>query len=233
MSTQNIAAPRSPYLSHRKRNRFNIEKWGWIYMRVSGVLLVVLIFGHLFYNLIFPGKVSILDWGFVAGKLSDPFWLYWDLALLWLALIHGSNGMRTLINDYADNRMLRRVLMLGLAAATVVLLVLIFGHLFVNLLTGEGIKALDFAFVGGKWSDPFWQVWDCAMLWLALIHGANGMRTIVNDYAHNRLLSVIFKGGLVAATVVLLILGTLVIFTFDPCPAGQAANLLPSFCAAS
>jgi hypothetical protein len=24
-----------------------------------------------------------------------------------------------------------------------------------------------------------------------------------------------------------------VIFSFDPCPAGQAANLLPSFCAAS
>ena len=118
-------------------------------------------------------------------------------------------------------------------ASGVLLLVLIFGHLFVNLLTGDGIKALDFAFVGGKWSDPFWQIWDCAMLWLALIHGANGMRTIVNDYAHNRLLSVIFKGGLVAATVVLLILGTLVIFTFDPCPAGQAANLLPSFCAAS
>ncbi|GAB3029540.1 succinate dehydrogenase, hydrophobic membrane anchor protein [Parafrigoribacterium mesophilum] len=118
-------------------------------------------------------------------------------------------------------------------ASGVLLLVLIFGHLFVNLLTGEGIKALDFAFVGGKWSDPFWKVWDCAMLWLALIHGANGMRTIVNDYAHNRLLSVIFKGGLVAATVVLLILGTLVIFSFDPCPAGQAANLLPSFCAAS
>ena len=118
-------------------------------------------------------------------------------------------------------------------ASGVLLLVLIFGHLFVNLLTGEGIKALDFAFVGGKWSDPFWQVWDCAMLWLALIHGANGMRTIVNDYAHNRLLSVIFKGGLVAATVVLLILGTLVIFTFDPCPAGATANLLPSFCAAS
>jgi succinate dehydrogenase / fumarate reductase membrane anchor subunit len=118
-------------------------------------------------------------------------------------------------------------------ASGVLLLVLIFGHLFVNLLTGAGIKALDFAFVGGKWSDPFWQIWDCAMLWLALIHGANGMRTIVNDYAHNRLLSVIFKGGLVAATVVLLILGTLVIFTFDPCPAGQAANLLPSFCAAS
>ncbi len=123
MSTQNIAAPRSPYLSHRKRNRFNIEKWGWIYMRVSGVLLVVLIFGHLFYNLIFPGKVSILDWAFVAGKFANPLWIVWDLLLLWLALIHGANGMRTLINDYAHGRF-RSVLLWALGITTVVLLVL-------------------------------------------------------------------------------------------------------------
>ena len=118
-------------------------------------------------------------------------------------------------------------------ASGVVLIVLIFGHLFVNLVVGRGVQALDFAFVGGKWSDPFWQVWDGLMLWLALIHGANGMRTIVDDYAHNKLLGVIFKGGLLAATVVLLVLGTLVIFTFSPCPAGSPADLLPSFCPAS
>jgi succinate dehydrogenase / fumarate reductase membrane anchor subunit len=122
MSTQNIAAPRSPHLSHR-RKRFNIEKAGWIYMRVSGVVLVVLIFGHLFYNLIFPGSVSVLDWAFVAGKFATPFWIVWDLLLLWLALIHGANGMRTLANDYAHGRF-RTVLMWALGASTVVLLVL-------------------------------------------------------------------------------------------------------------
>jgi len=117
-------------------------------------------------------------------------------------------------------------------ASGVVLVVLIFGHLFVNLFMGTGVKAIDFAFVGGKLSQPFWQVWDMLLLWLALIHGANGMRTIVNDYAHNRLLGVIFKAALIASTVVLLILGTLVIFTFDPCPAGAALADLPSFCPA-
>lgn len=122
MTTQNIAAPRSPHLSHR-RKRFNIEKAGWIYMRVSGVVLVVLIFGHLFYNLIFPGSVSVLDWAFVAGKFASPFWIVWDLLLLWLALIHGANGMRTLANDYAHGRF-RTVLMWALGASTVVLLVL-------------------------------------------------------------------------------------------------------------
>ena len=65
----------------------------------------------------------------------------------------------------------------------VVLVVLIFGHLFVNLLVGEGIHAIDFGFVAGKWADPFWQIWDLAMLWLAMLHGTNGVRTIINDYA--------------------------------------------------
>lgn len=115
----------------------------------------------------------------------------------------------------------------------VLLVVLIFGHLFVNLMLGKGVHALDFAFVGGKWSSPFWQVWDVLMLWLALIHGGNGMRTIVNDYAASRLTRGIFKAAILAAVVVLIVMGTLVVFTFDPCPAGAPADLLPSFCSAS
>ena len=63
------------------------------------------------------------------------------------------------------------------------LVVLVFGHLFVNLMKGDGIHAIDFAFVAGKWASPFWQVWDLAMLWLAELHGMNGLRTIINDYA--------------------------------------------------
>ena len=117
-------------------------------------------------------------------------------------------------------------------ASGVVLVVLIFGHLFVNLVAGTGVQAIDFGFVGGKLSQPFWQIWDTLLLWLALIHGANGMRTIVNDYAGNQTVRRIFKGALVASTVLLLLLGTLVIYTFDPCPAGSPADLLPSFCAA-
>ncbi|UOE44448.1 succinate dehydrogenase hydrophobic membrane anchor subunit [Agromyces larvae] len=117
-------------------------------------------------------------------------------------------------------------------ASGVVLVVLVFGHLFVNLMVGEGVKAIDFGFVGGKWALPFWKWWDCLLLWLALIHGANGMRTLVNDYTNPGTVQRILKGALLVAVVVLLTLGTLVIFTFDPCPAGSPAELLPSFCAA-
>lgn len=115
-------------------------------------------------------------------------------------------------------------------ASGVLLVVLIFGHLFVNLMTGDGIKQIDFAFVGGKLSDPFWQWWDLLLLWLALIHGANGMRTIVNDYVIRRGIAKTLKVALFLATALLIVLGTLVIFTFDPCPAGADPALVASFC---
>jgi succinate dehydrogenase / fumarate reductase membrane anchor subunit len=115
-------------------------------------------------------------------------------------------------------------------ASGVILVVLIFGHLFVNLVAGDGVSAIDFAFVAGKWADPFWVVWDTLLLWLALIHGANGMRTLINDYARSPMLHRVLGGALAASTIVLLILGTLVIYTFDPCPVTEATHLLPDFC---
>jgi succinate dehydrogenase / fumarate reductase, membrane anchor subunit len=146
MSTETLAAPRTPA---RRPGRFNIEKWGWIYMRVSGVVLIVLVFGHLF----------------------------------------------------------------------------------VNLFVGEGVHAIDFGFVAGKWANPFWVVWDTLLLWLALIHGANGMRTVVSDYARGRLRPVLLTLILIS-TVVLLVLGTLVIYTFDPCIGSASGGELAKFCAA-
>ena len=117
-------------------------------------------------------------------------------------------------------------------ASGVLLLVLIFVHLFVNLVAGEGITAVDFGFVAGKWASPFWQVVDLIMLWLAMLHGTNGVRTIINDYADRDGLRMWLKIALYTAFLVVTVLGTLVIFTFDPCPAGAPADLLPSFCAA-
>ena len=99
----------------------------------------------------------------------------------------------------------------------VVLLVLVFGHLFVNLMLGEGIHGIDFAFVAGKWASPFWQTWDLLMLWLAEIHGVNGVRTIINDYTEKDRTRFILKALLAASAILVLVLGTLVIFTFDPC----------------
>jgi succinate dehydrogenase / fumarate reductase membrane anchor subunit len=114
----------------------------------------------------------------------------------------------------------------------VVLVVLIFGHLTVNLLVGQGIHAIDFGFVAGKWADPFWQVWDLAMLWLAMLHGTNGVRTIINDYAEKDATRLWLKVVLYAAAAAIVILGTLVIFTFNPCPVVDGVQLPGGFCPA-
>lgn len=128
---------------------------------------------------------------------------------------------------------IEKYLWMFMRGSGVLLVILIFGHLISNLVVGEGIKAIDFGFVGGKLANPFWQWWDVLMLWLALIHGSNGMRTIVNDYVERESVRRILVGALHAIALVLIVLGTLVVFTFDPCPAGSPAALLPSFCAAS
>ncbi len=123
MSTDAIADPRAPYTAPR-RSGLNLEKWGWIYMRVSGVLLVVLIFGHLFVNLMVGDGIHAIDFAFVAGKFASPFWQWWDVAMLWLALIHGANGMRTIVNDYVTGATPRKVLVwaIWLSAGFLILL---------------------------------------------------------------------------------------------------------------
>ncbi|RLP75946.1 succinate dehydrogenase [Mycetocola tolaasinivorans] len=121
MTTTEIAAPRSP---RTRGNGTNWEKWGWLYMRVSGVVLVVLIFGHLFVNLWQGTGVSAINFAFVAGKWADPFWKWWDVTMLWLALIHGGNGMRTIVNDYARGRTTRGILKIAILAAVALLIIL-------------------------------------------------------------------------------------------------------------
>jgi succinate dehydrogenase / fumarate reductase membrane anchor subunit len=117
-----IEQPRS--LRAPRRRGINWEKWGWIYMRVSGVLLVILIFGHLFVNLMVGEGIHGIDFAFVAGKYASPFWQWWDVLMLWFALIHGANGMRTITNDYITHPKVRRVLVwaIGLAAGFLIVL---------------------------------------------------------------------------------------------------------------
>jgi len=90
--------PRSP---RRRAGIPNFEKFAWLFMRLSGILLVVLAVGHLFITLMWDNGVYRLDFNFVAQRWASPFWQFWVLALLWLAQLHGGNGLRTIIDDYS------------------------------------------------------------------------------------------------------------------------------------
>ncbi|WP_274561519.1 succinate dehydrogenase hydrophobic membrane anchor subunit [Streptomyces spiramyceticus] len=97
-----IEAPRVRTKKTPKATRTNFELYGWLFMRLSGIVLVVLVLGHLLIQLVLDGGVSKIGFAFVAGRWASPFWQTWDLLMLWLAMLHGANGLRTVINDYAE-----------------------------------------------------------------------------------------------------------------------------------
>ena len=75
------------------------ELWSWFFMRLSGLLLIFLVLGHFaIMHLIHP--IENLNYDFVAGRYRLLIWRLYDLAMLLLALVHGLNGVRILIDDY-------------------------------------------------------------------------------------------------------------------------------------
>ena len=130
-TTPSIDEPRSPREPHKLRSRrtsrtgrTNFELYSWLFMRFSGLLLTFLVLGHLFIMLVLDGGVEKIDFAFVAGRWASPFWQIWDLLTLWLATLHGTNGMRTVINDYAERDATRFTLKTLLYTASIVMVFL-------------------------------------------------------------------------------------------------------------
>ncbi|MGZ8562534.1 MAG: succinate dehydrogenase [Candidatus Limnocylindria bacterium] len=97
------------------------------------------------------------------------------------------------------------------------LVLLAMGHMLIMhvlvQLTGQEI---NFAFVTSRWGSPFWRIYDLLLLLLALVHGVNGARIIVADYVERGGLRSLLVGILLAITFVWLLLGIIVILTFNP-----------------
>jgi len=87
----------------KPRPESGLELYAWIFMRVSGIALLVLALGHLLVMHII-NNVDVEDFQFVANRYATPFWRTFDLMLLWLAMIHGINGVRTVLVDYVTAR---------------------------------------------------------------------------------------------------------------------------------
>jgi succinate dehydrogenase / fumarate reductase, membrane anchor subunit len=98
----------------------------------------------------------------------------------------------------------------------IVLLFLVLIHLYVMHLIGEGVERVDHAFVSARWANIGWKTFDWAMLFLALLHGANGVRVIVDDYVKKPGRRTAIKSVLYTVTGILLIMGTAVLVTFSP-----------------
>jgi succinate dehydrogenase / fumarate reductase membrane anchor subunit len=99
----------------------------------------------------------------------------------------------------------------------IVLLVLAVGHVLIMHVLDGGVDRVDFQFVALRWQRPFWRTWDWLMLVLALIHGVNGLRMVTLDYVRRPGLRVAINSVFAITGVSLFALGSIIVFTFDPC----------------
>jgi len=73
----------------------------------------------------------------------------------------------------------------------------------------------DARFVAERWDNPLWRLFDWALLVLALLHGLNGLRWIIDDYVRSSAKRAVTKSVLYSVSFALLGYGTLTIVTFS------------------
>jgi succinate dehydrogenase / fumarate reductase membrane anchor subunit len=92
-----------PSAGRRLKPSGGFELQAWYFMRISGLILVLLALGHLcvvhiLYN------VEVINYAFVANRWTRPgtgvVWRLWDLTMVVLAMIHGLNGLRQVLDEY-------------------------------------------------------------------------------------------------------------------------------------
>ncbi len=97
----------------------------------------------------------------------------------------------------------------------ILLLVLALGHLVIMHLI-HNVDEVNFAFVAGRWANPLWRLYDWLLLMLALLHGFNGLRVMVDDYIRAAGWRIVILACIYGGTVFFLIAGSLAIITFHP-----------------
>ncbi len=117
----------------------------WSFMRLSGVLILPLVFGHLAMMHVLQGVFDITGGGIdivgtdavnESGKAVEfvgarwdmlvagvAIWRIYDGLLLALVVLHGFNGLRYVVNDYAHSPWINRALNYAIVFGTVALIV--------------------------------------------------------------------------------------------------------------
>jgi succinate dehydrogenase cytochrome b556 subunit len=138
----------SPSKEKKHPGSSKLERFWWSFMRVSGLLIVPLVFGHLAAMHVVQGVFDLTVAGapiagvgdavnetgtaveFVAARWNHlvagvAIWRLYDVALLALVTVHGFNGLRYVLTDYTmSNPLLRRASVYVCVIGAVVLLVM-------------------------------------------------------------------------------------------------------------
>lgn len=72
----------------------------WLFQRISGIYLAVVLFVHvILLHVMIDGEVT---WDAVAERASMPMWKMINISFLLVALFHGLYGLWIVLDDYLD-----------------------------------------------------------------------------------------------------------------------------------
>ena len=93
----------TPSITRRKvQVKFNFERYAYLFMRMSGLILLILAVGHMMIQHVLnsSGNLTLV---FVAEQWNSWGWKAYDIFLLLFAIPHGVNGLRNVLEDYIHN----------------------------------------------------------------------------------------------------------------------------------
>ena len=97
----------------------------------------------------------------------------------------------------------------------VLLIFLVIIHLIIMHVTTDVAKT-TYDFVAARYANPFWRLYDWALLTLSLTHGMNGLRVVIDDYVHVARNRLILLSAAAILLVIFFMLGTITLITFQP-----------------
>lgn len=91
------------------RPQRNLETIAWRWMRLSGFLLIPLVWIHVLIQDVLVG-VHRIDLNFIAARWANLGWRVFDIFLLGFAFAHGMYGVRQVAFDYVQNPRTRKII---------------------------------------------------------------------------------------------------------------------------
>lgn len=88
-------------------------------------------------------------------------------------------------------------------------------HLFLNHVTTD-VSCTSYQLIALRYTNPYWRVYDWLLLSLALLHGMNGLRVVIDDYVRTRTWRIRIESLLGFLTLVFFMVGTITLITFQP-----------------
>ncbi len=79
-----------------------------------------------------------------------------------------------------------------------------------------GVEHLDSQVVIERWNNPFWRLFNVALVLFAMLHGLNGARYSIEDYVRRPGLQVAVKSLVYTVVLGAMVVAVFALVTFDP-----------------